>query len=78
MRHHGDVHFHVTSTTNRDSVLKHGLDWSQMGEARGIAGSRRPEVSGAFLCRDESEADWFVYINNTSTCGRLTAYPIAI
>ncbi len=59
------MHFHVTSTTNRDSVLKHGLDWSQMGEARGIAGSRRPEVSGVFLCRDESEADWFVYLNNT-------------
>jgi hypothetical protein len=59
------MHFHVTSVTNRDSVLRHGLDWSQMGSGRGIAGSRRPEVAGVFLCRDESEADWFVYLNNT-------------
>ena len=31
-----------------------------MGAARGIAGSRRPEVDGIFLCRAEWERDWFV------------------
>ncbi|OAA26487.1 hypothetical protein UG55_1016152 [Frankia sp. EI5c] len=65
-RHHGGMHFfHVTSTANRKSVSTHGLDWSRMGSARGIAGSRGPEVAGVFLCRDEFEADWFVRLNNT-------------
>ncbi|ABW11620.1 hypothetical protein Franean1_2184 [Parafrankia sp. EAN1pec] len=57
--------FHVTSVANRDSILKYGLDWSRMGHARGIAGSRGPEVDGVFLCRDEWEANWFIDLNNT-------------
>ena len=36
-----------------------------MGAALGIAGSRRPEVEGIFLCLDRSDADWFVRLNNT-------------
>jgi hypothetical protein len=36
-----------------------------MAAARGIAGSTRPERDGVFLCRDESEAAWFVRMNNT-------------
>lgn len=36
-----------------------------MGAACGIAGSREPEVEGIFLCRGESEAAWFVHMNNT-------------
>jgi hypothetical protein len=36
-----------------------------MGAAPGIAGSRRPEVEGVFLCIDPGEADWFVRLNNT-------------
>ena len=56
--------FHVTSALNRDSILAHGLDWTRMGAAPGIAGSLTPEEEGVFLCRDGFEADFFVRINN--------------
>lgn len=57
--------FHVSSVRNRSSIQSYGLDASRMGAARGIAGSRRPEAEGIFLCPEESTADWFVHINNT-------------
>ncbi|MDX6391242.1 MAG: hypothetical protein QOJ73_2305 [Streptosporangiaceae bacterium] len=57
--------FHVTSALNRESILAHGLDWTRMGAAPGIAGSGAPEEAGVFLCRDEFEAGFFVRINNT-------------
>jgi hypothetical protein len=57
--------FHVSSAVNRESILAHGLDWTRMGSARGIAGSTAPEEQGVFLCRDESEARFFVDMNNT-------------
>jgi len=57
--------FHVSSALNRESILAHGLDWTRMGAARGIAGSLAPEEEGVFLCRDEFEAGWFAQMNNT-------------
>ena len=57
--------FHVTSSLNRASITKHGLDWARMAASCGIAGSSAPEAEGVFLCRDELEADWFVRMNNT-------------
>jgi hypothetical protein len=57
--------FHVTSALNRESIRAHGLDWSRMGPACGIAGSRRPEEQGVFLCSDDHEAGYFVDMNNT-------------
>jgi len=57
--------FHVSSAANRESILAHGLDWTRMGAAPGIAGSTAPEQEGVFLCRDEFEAGFFVRINNT-------------
>jgi hypothetical protein len=57
--------FHVSSVRNRASIQCHGLDASRMGAAPGIAGSRRPEADGIFLCPDLSTADWFASINNT-------------
>jgi hypothetical protein len=37
-----------------------------MGAAPGIAGSRKPEVEGCFVCMDGFEVRWFVEtINNT-------------
>ena len=57
--------FHVTSALNRESILAHGLDWTRMGAASGIAGSSAPEEAGVFLCRDEGEAGFFVRMNNT-------------
>jgi hypothetical protein len=43
----------------------HGLDWTRMGAAPGIAGSTAPEADAVFLCADEFEAGFFVRINNT-------------
>jgi len=60
-----EPYFHVTSVLNRDSIRTHGLDWSRMGVASGIAGSSYPEAEGIFLARDVHEADWFVGLNNT-------------
>jgi hypothetical protein len=57
--------FHVSSAANRDSILAHGLDWTRMGAARGIAGSMAPEAEGVFLCADDFEAGFFVQMNNT-------------
>lgn len=58
-------YFHVTSSLNRASIEEHGLDWSRMGAARGIAGSYEPEQEGCFVCENEDDADWFVRMNNT-------------
>jgi hypothetical protein len=60
-----DTWFHVSSVANRESIRVHGLDWTRMGAARGIAGSTVPEADGVFLCRDEFTASFFVRINNT-------------
>ena len=57
-------HFHVSSALNRQSIARHGLDWTRMGAAPGIAGSRRPEAEGIFVCRDE-DVSFFLQINNT-------------
>jgi len=56
--------FHVTSALNRESIRTHGLDWTRMGAAPGIAGATRPEEEGVFLC-EEFTADFFVRMNNT-------------
>jgi hypothetical protein len=50
--------FHVTSSNNRDSITRHGLDWIQMKAARGIARSTAPEQEGIFVCFSEPEADF--------------------
>jgi hypothetical protein len=57
--------FHVTSTVNRQSIMTHGLDWTRMGAARGIAGSREPEEDGIFVCPSEFDAEFFVRMNGT-------------
>jgi hypothetical protein len=57
--------FHVSSAANRESIRSHGLDWTRMGPARGIAGSMTPEENGVFLCRDEFEARFFIDLNST-------------
>lgn len=57
---HGTTFLHVSASANRESIERHGLDWSRMGRARGIAGSTRPEVEGIFLCPDDVTVDWFL------------------
>lgn len=52
--------FHVTSSLNRESLERRGLDWRHMGAAPGIAGSDELELEGIFLARDRFEVDWFV------------------
>jgi hypothetical protein len=51
--------FHVTATENRQSILRHGLDWRQMGTAPGIAGSLEPELPAVFLCESRDETGFF-------------------
>jgi hypothetical protein len=55
----GVVVFHVSSSSNRESIKRHGLDWRRMASAAGIAGSLEPEAAGVFLARDLDEARWF-------------------
>jgi len=57
--------FHVSSVRNRESIQAHGLDWTRMSGAWGIAGSRQPEVDGIFLSPDHFTAQFFVRMNNT-------------
>ncbi|HET6296512.1 MAG TPA: hypothetical protein VFG33_24210 [Kribbella sp.] len=57
--------YHVSSSRNRGSIEAHGLDWSFMTTAAGIAGSPKPEVDGVFVCLDRSTVDFFVRANNT-------------
>ena len=57
--------FHVSSTRNRASIQRYGLDWSRMSGVPGIAGSREPEVDGIFVSEDHFTAEFFVRINNT-------------
>jgi hypothetical protein len=55
----GVVVFHVSSSSNRESIKRHGLDWRRMESTEGIAGSLEPEAAGVFLARDLDEARWF-------------------
>lgn len=57
--------FHVSSVQNRDSIRAHGLDWTRMGAAPGIAGSPVPEDDGVYVTRTEFDAGFFVRMNNT-------------
>jgi hypothetical protein len=57
--------FHISSSRNRESIQRHGLDWRRMGAARGIAGSDTPEQEGCFLI-ERHGVDYFVEMNNTS------------
>jgi hypothetical protein len=50
--------FHASPAENRDSIARHGLDWSRM-TGSGIAGSSAPEWPGVFLCSDLDSARWF-------------------
>jgi hypothetical protein len=56
--------FHVSPTTNRESILAHGLDWTKMHPARrGIACGwvGQPEEAGIYLTNPEIEdARFFV------------------
>ena len=49
--------FHVTATENRQSILRHGLDWRQMGTTAGIAGSRESWTAGRLLVREPRATD---------------------
>lgn len=54
------VVFHVTSTRNRESILRHGLDCRRWLGDPGVAGPDRPESEFVFLARDDFEVDWFI------------------
>ena len=50
--------YHVTACGNRESIRRHGLDWTRMGEFTGIAGSPVPEMAGIFLDDSEDGSFW--------------------
>src|SRR5208282_4021278 len=58
--------FHATAKENRQSILRHCLDWRQMGTAPGIAGSREPELPAVFLCESREEIDFFTRMSRLS------------
>jgi len=58
-------YFHVSSSRNRESILRHGLDWTRMGAARGIAGADRPEVHGVFLCQSAFDVEFLLRFDAT-------------
>lgn len=51
---------HVTAAVNRDSIRRHGLDWTRMGAATGVAGNTEPELPAIFLCDDDFDASFFL------------------
>jgi hypothetical protein len=53
------VWYHATLASNRRSIQRDGLDWRLMN-GEGIAGSRRPEWPGVFLCSTVEDANFFV------------------
>ena len=64
---HDGVCWHVTSTVNRSSIERHGLDWARMGATGGIAAGadapaayRRPEMPGIFLCGTRDDVEFFL------------------
>jgi hypothetical protein len=59
VRHGTDEMFHVSAVANRESIRRHGLDWSRMSERPGVAGSRYPELEAVFLCESLAETTFF-------------------
>ena len=57
--------YHVTSSRNRASIERYGLDLLRMAAAPGIAGSLVPEVEGCYLC-EIHDVDWFAEVINTT------------
>jgi len=57
--------YHVSASSNRGSIERHGLDWRRM-EGRGIAGSLEPEREGIFLAESLEEADFFCWMGRPS------------
>jgi hypothetical protein len=55
--------YHATFTHNRSSIERHGLDWRQFSGS-GIAGSRKAEAAGVFLCIDLESAQWFAMMGD--------------
>ena len=50
--------FHATFAENRESIMRHGLDWRRMAGG-GIAGSVEAEWPGVFVCADLEDAKAF-------------------
>lgn len=70
--------FHVTESSNRESILRHGLDWRRMGPAPGIAGSEVPQCEGVFLARDEWETKWFVEMGRNRGVAEIDVWEVLL
>ncbi len=62
------VCWHVSSSVNRASIERYGLDWRRMGATGGVASGGagipgfvpRPEAAGVFLCETLDDVEMFV------------------
>jgi hypothetical protein len=59
--------FHTTLAENRESISHYGMDWRRM-TGSGVAGSRRSEADGVFLCVDIEGAEWFAEMGRPRGC----------
>jgi hypothetical protein len=57
-------YWHVSSSVNRASIERHGLDWRRMHAAGGIAAGAdavpAPEMEAVFLCETLDDVEFFV------------------
>jgi hypothetical protein len=52
--------FHVSPAANRNSIREHGLDWTRMGAAPGLASGRHlPEEPLVYLDEERGFSLWF-------------------
>jgi hypothetical protein len=52
--------FHVSASANRESIRKHGLDWTRMGAAPGlVSGEHLPEEPLVYLDEERGLSLWF-------------------
>jgi hypothetical protein len=52
--------FHVSPAANRESIREHGLDWTRMGAAPGLASGRHlPEEPLVYLDEERGFSLWF-------------------
>lgn len=52
--------FHVSASANRESIERHVLDWRQMRDNAGVAGSGEPELQAIFLCESDGDVRFFI------------------
>jgi hypothetical protein len=55
---------HATAVANRESIYRHGLDWTWMGRAPGLAGSTKPELPAIFVAPDLDSVRYLLHMSH--------------